>query len=257
MFVPVIDVVVEVGDVWRVVWCVGLVVGVVFVGWWVFVIGSRVRVPFGRVVLSVGDVLVGEFVRVPVALVCESAVFVVPTIPGKTELSSECNGLAMSLGRAEKRMSRALVVVGLGELLPLAATETEVVRAPPAEEAAVAEETASVATAEVTWLYTELNILSTLSSDPPALAVAAAACLAMMSGKAMLSFCRLSTALRDPDFTFPATAKDCAACARESRSSWTLGEVREDRLGEAVANADAPGIDCKLASLTEYTTFEE
>ena len=240
--------------------CVGLVVGVVCVVGRVFVIGRRVRVPVGRVVLSVGDVLVGEFVRVPVAVVCES-VFVVPTMPGKTELSSDWSGLAMSLGKAEKRTLRAFVVVGLGELLALAATETDasetdVVRAPPADEAAPAEEAASEASAEVTWLYTELNILSMSSNVPSEPAVADAFCLAMMFGNAILLLCCLSTALRDADFTFPGPLEDSAACARESRSSWALGEVREDPLGEAVAKADATGIDGKLASFLKYTTSD-
>ena len=231
--------------------CVGRVVGVRCVVGWVFVIGRCVRVPVGRVVLSVGDVLVGEFVGVPVAVEGES---VVPTIPGNTELSSDWSGLAMLLGKAEKRTSRAFVVVGLGELLALAstetdATETEVVRAPPAEEAAAAEETASEASAEVTWLYTELNMLSMSSSVPDA----DASCLAMMSGKAISSLCRLSTARRDAGFTLPGPLEDCVACARESRSSWALGEVREDPLGEAVAEADDTGIG---SSSLGYTTSD-
>lgn len=71
-----------------------------------------------------------------------------PTRPGKYELTSDWSGPATSLGRAENSTSRALVGV--------AATETEVVRAPPAEDAV------PDASAEATPLYTRLYRLSTM-----------------------------------------------------------------------------------------------
>ena len=58
----------------------------------------------------------------------------------------------------------------------------------------------------------------------------------------------LSSILGDTKSTLSDPVDDCVAFGRESRKSFGLGEVRMDRLGEAVAEAEFTGIDGKRAS---------
>lgn len=53
----------------------------------------------------------------------------------------------------------------------------------------------------------------------------------------------LSPALGDSKFTLPGPVDDCVAFARESRTAFKSGEVREEGLGEAVAEAEVTRID--------------
>jgi hypothetical protein len=138
-----------------------------------------------------------------------------------TELNSDLRGSAILLGRAENRMERAFVVVGVGEVLALAATETEDVRTGWADEAA------SEAIAVATWLTTELKILSIVPKRPSELA-AGDASLAIAVTRAILLPCCSSPALSDALFTLPGATEDCVVLARERRRLLKSGEVRED-----------------------------